>query len=337
MENIIRISDIEAFNSLLSKTKKVAIFTHVNPDGDALGSALTFQMALRKRKIASEIFIANRVPESLTWMPGAKSIKHNASKTELDAYLKTADLIACLDFNEPGRMDQLAYVLENPPLPVLVLDHHPQVKEYEGLQIASTRYSSTAELLFWILKESDNLPLTREVASCIYTGIVTDTGSFSYNASSSATFMAVAELLEIGFDKDRITELVFQQFAASRMKLLGHMLANRMVIIPEYRTAYTYLTRKDLADYNYQPGDTEGFVNYPLSVAGIKFTAFFIEKAEYVKISFRSKGNFAANEFSTQFFNGGGHLNAAGGKSHKNLSDTLKEFEEKVKAYYHEF
>ncbi len=337
MEDTIKTAHVEAFNSVLLKTKKVAIFTHMNPDGDALGSALTFQMALRNRNIACEIFIANEVPESLAWMPGAKSIKDNATRKDLDSYLKDADLITCLDFNEPGRMDNLSYVLEKPSIPVMVLDHHPQVKEYEGLQIASTSYSSTSELLYWILKRSNNLPRTHEMAECIYTGIATDTGSFAYNSSSPATFKAVAELLEIGFDKDHITELVFQQFAASRMQLLGHMLANRMVIMADFKTAYTYLTLQDLKDFGYKPGDTEGFVNYPLSVEGIQFTAFFVEKQDHVKISFRSKGSFAANAFSKSFFHGGGHLNAAGGKSYKNLNDTLKEFEEKVKAHYHEF
>lgn len=328
---------VKAFNEMLDGAKKVAILTHMNPDGDALGSALTFQMVLDVRQVESKIFIANGLPESLAWMPGSKNIQDKATKEQLDVFLQSADLITCLDFNEPGRMDHLAYVLEEPSLPVLILDHHPQVKAYEGLQIATPKYSSTSELLYWILKASDNLPATKEMAECIYTGIVTDTGSFAYNASSPSTFRAVAELLEIGFDKDRVTDLVFQQFDASRMQMLGHMLANRMKIIDGYKTAYTYLTNEDLDKYDFKPGDTEGFVNYPLSMAGIRFTAFFIEKDDHVKISFRSKGDFAANEFSKKFFHGGGHLNAAGGKSFHSLNKTLQEFEELVKAHYNEF
>lgn len=330
-------TNIKAFNDILANAQRVALFTHVNPDGDALGSTLAFQMVLKSKGIASSVFIADEVPETLNWLEGASAIHSNANLDDIKAYLRETDLIACLDFNEPGRTDRLSAVLEQTDIPVLVLDHHPQVKEYEGLQIATKQFSSTSELLYWLLKASNNLVTTKAFAECIYTGIVTDTGSFAYNASSPATFRAVAELLEIGFDKDRVTNLIFQQFDPNRIHLLGHMLANRMKVMNEYHTAYTYLTQKDLENFGFKPGDTEGFVNYPLSIAGVKFTALFIEKDDLIKISFRSKGNFAANEFSKRFFEGGGHQNAAGGKSYKPLPETLKHFEQLVKAHIHEF
>ncbi len=337
MQHLVSKNIIREFGELLKGVKRIAVFTHMNTDGDAIGSTLAFQMAMRERGIESQIFIADEIPESLIWMPGARSISANASKEKVQQYINEADLIACLDFNEPGRTGDLSPLLEKQALPVLVIDHHPKSFDYRGLEVSTTEASSTSELLFWLLKEIEAIVPTHDFAECIYTGIVTDTGSFAYNSSSPSTFRAVAELLEIGFDKDKVYDLVFQQFQAQRMKLLGHMLANRMVIMDEYGTAYTYLTKADLDKYNFTPGDTEGFVNYPLSIAGIKFTANFIEKDDEIKISFRSKGNFAANEFAKRFFNGGGHLNAAGGRSQEVIDETLKRFEELVKKHVNEF
>lgn len=327
---------IEGYKNLLKDVKKMAIFTHLNPDGDAIGSALAFQMAMKQINIESEIFIANEVPQTLSWMAGSENIKTNLPQKTVQSYVDTADLITCLDFNEPSRIDYLAPILAQTHKQVLVLDHHPQVQQYNGLQITDTESSSTSELIYWILKASHNIVPTKAFAECLYTGIVTDTGSFAYNSSSPSTFKAVAELLETGFDKDKVTNLVFQQFEPGRMQLLGHMLANRLKILKAQQTAYTYLTLQDLEEFNFKPGDTEGFVNYPLSIKDILFTAFFIEKPDHIKISFRSKGTFPANEFSKHFFHGGGHLNAAGGQSYEPLQATLKKFEKLVKTKINE-
>ncbi|MFO7863515.1 MAG: bifunctional oligoribonuclease/PAP phosphatase NrnA [Salinivirgaceae bacterium] len=335
--SIIERQKISEFQSIIEGKQNVAIFTHTNPDGDAIGSALAMQIFLRRRNIASKIIIGSELPDSLRWMPGSEDIVAFPKIKAVQAFLASADLVVCLDFNEPSRTDYLAKVLEETTLPVLVVDHHPQVHNYNGLLIGDIRMSSTAELLFWLLKLSDNLPRTAVFATCIYTGIVTDTGSFSYNSSNPSTYRAMAELLEMGFDKDLVTGHIFQQFSLSRMQLLGHMLAHQMVLMPKQGASYTYLSRSDLEKYNHKPGDNEGFVNYPLSIIGVNFTAFFVEQEKYVKISFRSKGSFAANEFSKRFFNGGGHRNAAGGRSYDSLDDTLKRFEKLVKEHYHEF
>jgi phosphoesterase RecJ-like protein len=335
--SIIERQKITEFQSIIEGKQNVAIFTHTNPDGDAIGSALAMQIFLRQRQIASQIIIGSELPDSLRWMPGSEHISAFPKIKAIQAFLASADLVVCLDFNEPGRVDYLAKVLEETTLPVLVVDHHPQSHSYNGLLIGDINMSSTAELLFWLFKLSENLPRTTEFATCIYTGIVTDTGSFSYNSSNPSTYRAMAELLEMGFDKDLVTGHIFQQFSLSRMQLLGHMLAHQMVLMPEKGASYTYLSIADLEKYNHKPGDNEGFVNYPLSIVGVNFTAFFVEQEKYVKISFRSKGSFAANEFSKRFFNGGGHRNAAGGRSYDSLDDTLKRFEKLVKEHYHEF
>jgi phosphoesterase RecJ-like protein len=327
---------VSAFKQHIETAKKIAVFTHMNPDGDAIGSALAFDISMKSTGIDSKVFIANDVPDSLKWMTGAETIHVNAKVSDVKAYLNDADLIVCLDFNEPGRVDQLGPLLKDTELPVIVIDHHPQVAEYNGLLVADTSFSSTAELLYWLLKESNLVIRSTAFAESIYTGIVTDTGSFAYNSSSPSTFNAVADLLEIGFDKDRVTDLVFQQFEASRIRLLGHLLVNRLELIENYGVAYTYLTKEDLNRYEYKAGDTEGFVNYPLSIKGVVFTAFFIENDDHVKISFRSKGSFPANEFSSKYFHGGGHLNAAGGRSYDALYETMESFEKLVKQFVNE-
>lgn len=327
---------IDAFKGYLNRSKRVGIFTHMNPDGDAIGSALAFDIVMKNIDIESKVFIANELPDSLQWMEGAEEVHSNAKVADVKQYLEGGDLIVCLDFNEPGRVDQLSVLLKKTKLPVIVIDHHPQVANYSGLLIADTSFSSTAELLYWLLKKSDLVVKSSAFAESIYTGIVTDTGSFSYNSSSPYTFQVVADLLEIGFDKDRVTELVFQQFDASRIRLLGHLLVNRLEVIEGYGAAYTYLTKEDLNRFEYKSGDTEGFVNYPLSIKGVYFTAFFIENDDHIKISFRSKGDFPANKFSSKFFHGGGHLNAAGGRSYESLYETLESFEKLVKQFVDE-
>jgi phosphoesterase RecJ-like protein len=327
---------IRRFKQYLSDARRVAIFTHMNPDGDAIGSSLALDLVLKSINIDSKVFIANELPESLQWMGGTDSIHTNSKVSDVQSFVGRSDLIICLDFNEPGRVDQLQVILENATIPVIVIDHHPQVANYEGLLIADTSYSSTAELLYWLLKESDLVLRSSVFAERIYTGIVTDTGSFAYNSSLPSTFKAVADLLEIGFDKDKVTDLVFQQFEASRIRLLGHLLVNRLEIIKGYGVAYTYLTKEDLNRYEYKPGDTEGFVNYPLSIKGVYFTAFFIENDDHIKVSFRSKGNFPANTFSGLFYHGGGHLNAAGGRAYETLYEALEGFEKTVKKFIDE-
>lgn len=328
---------VNDFLSLLNGKKKVAIFTHVNPDGDAVGSSLAFQRYLKSLHINAQIFIGSMIPESLLWMEGSRRVAVKPAFEDVERYLVDTDLIVCLDFNEPGRVEYLSGLLEQATLPVLVIDHHPQVYDYKGLKVVDSSMSSTAELLFWLITAAANYELDVEFSTAIYTGIVTDTGSFAYNCSNPHTFHAVAELLKTGFDKDEVNKMVFQQFTVSRMRLLGHLLANRMIIMPELKASYTYLSISDMKNFDHQSGDTEGFVNYPLAIAGIELTALFMEHKDFVKISFRSKGDLAVNEFARRFFNGGGHRNAAGGKSFESLKDTLDCFEKLVKEHIHEF
>lgn len=216
----------------------------------------------------------------------------------------------------------------------ILIDHHPDPENFADVIISSTDVSSTSELLYKFLtslKEASHI--NKDIAECLYTGIMTDTGSFSYNSSSPDTYYIVSKLIEEGIDKDKIYWKVYDNYSIDRMRLLGYCLNQKLKVFPEYAAAYISITKAELEKYNYEPGDSEGFVNYPLSIKGIVFSVIFIEHEEHIKISFRSKGKFYANHFAMKHFNGGGHRNAAGGYSEKSLNETLRIFEQKIQDY----
>lgn len=312
---------------LISK-KKITILAHTNPDGDTIGSALAFYEVLSLNNITSKIFVSNALPASLLWMTNLENVVQNAELKAVKEYSNDSDAIACMDFNEPQRIGTLSPILEDLNKPVIIFDHHPQNNNLEGVKFYSNTVSSTCELLFHIIEENRMIPQTESFAEAIYTGILTDTGSFSYNSSNPDTYRCMAVLLQIGFDKNKVISNILHSYKENRLRLLGHILLNRMVVDNNKGYAYIYLYKNDLIKYNYMPGDTESFVNYPLSIKGIKMTAFFVEHYNHVKISFRSKGDYAVNELSNKYFNGGGHKNAAGGQSKKSLKETLKYFKE---------
>ena len=211
--------------------------------------------------------------------------------------------------------------------PKVLIDHHPNPEQFADILISDDNCSSTAELVFHVLKSFDNsLEITRPLAESLYTGITTDTGGFSFNSSNPSTFYVVSDLLKSGLDKDFIHDKIYNNYSYNRMRLLGYCLEKKMQYFPEYRTAFMSISKDELEAFNFQIGDTEGFVNYPLSIKGVIFSALFIEKDDLVKASFRSKGTFPTNKFSSENFNGGGHLNAAGGESRSSYEDTIEKF-----------
>ena len=328
MKKRIQYDDDKKLSDFFINKKQFTILMHSNPDGDTVGSALALHEVLSIHNIISKIFVSNSLPASLQWVTGLDNIVQQADLTTVKEFVRDSDAVACMDFNEIQRIATLSPILEDLEIPVLMFDHHPQNNNLEGLKFYSSSVSSTCELLFHVISENRMVPQTESFAEAIYTGILTDTGSFSYNSSNPDTFRCVADLLQIGFDKDKVIENIFHSYKENRLRLLGHILSNRMVVDTKKGFAYIYLYKHDLIKYNYSPGDTESFVNYPLSIKGIKMTAFFVEHYNHVKISFRSKGDYAVNELSNKYFNGGGHKNAAGGQSKKSLKETLKYFEE---------
>ena len=325
---IIPKSIINDLNNLIVQSVKPLIITHYNPDGDAMGSALALYHYLIKKGKKPTIVTPNDYPEFLHWLPGNENVivyKRNTG-TVLNA-IKDTDLLFTLDFNDVDRTEGLEKYLISATGKKVLIDHHPDPGKFADLVISETYYSSTAELVYHIIESlGDSKLVDKTIAECVYTGIMTDTGSFNYNSSHSYTYYVVSKLIEIGIDKDKIYGNIYDNYSADRMRLLGYCLNKKMEVYPEYHTAFISITKEELKEFNFAPGDSEGFVNYPLSINGIRFSVLFMEKDNQVKISFRSKGEFATNKFAEKHFNGGGHKNASGGYSEESFEDTLEKF-----------
>lgn len=325
-------STIEKLRLAISNAKGIVITTHHNPDGDAMGSALGLQLALNNMGIESNVVTPNGFPDFLTWLPGSKNItKYTREKEKASELIQKAQLIFCLDFNTNSRTELMHAELDKAKATKVLIDHHPNPDSNFDIQFSSTEVSSTAELVFEVTTALYGLQcINHNAAECLFTGIMTDTGSFSYACSRQRTFAIAGELIAKGVKVEQQQSLVFNNFSANRIRMVGNCLANKMKVMPKHKAAYITLSLDEQKEYNYQIGDTEGLVNFPLSIKGIAFSAIFVEREEFVKISLRSRGSFPVNEFAKKYYNGGGHTNAAGGKSFKSFDETIAEFEKLV-------
>ncbi len=318
--------------------KKAVILTHVNPDGDAIGSSLGLHRVLVNLGHEATVITPNVYPNFLKWMPGNDHVViFNNNQKKAVQLLEDTELIFSLDFNHLKRIKQFNTLVENSKAYKILIDHHPDPDDFADCIYCDTSVSSTAELLYdFILDLGFEKAIDRDVALCLFTGIMTDTGCFSYNSSQPYTFRVVEALLHYGFEKNNAYSMVYDNFSADRIRLLGYLLNEKMEVFPEYRTAVISLTREEQKRYHFQPGDSEGFVNYPMSIKGIKFSVLFIEKEDHIKLSLRSKGNFAVNSIAEKHFNGGGHFNAAGGEFYSSMAETLSKFRELLPQYQDE-
>ncbi len=314
---------------LISDTETFCIITHHNPDGDAIGSSLGLYSILKNMGKDVTVVVPNDYPEFLQWLPNNETVlKYNRQKTLCEPVLSKAKVIFCLDFNEPRRLSGIYETIDKANCVKVLIDHHPNPDTIFDILISDVTVSSTAELVYeTILSCGIESYMDKNSATCLFTGLMTDTNSFTVNCSNPRTFEIASKFLAFGINREEIHEHVFNNFSSNRQKLLGYLLNEKMVVIPEYSTAYTWLTREELQKYCFKPGDSEGFVNYPLSIKGIKLSAFFMEREKHIKISFRSKGTIPANRIMSENFMGGGHRNAAGGEEEKlNMEDTIKKF-----------
>lgn len=320
---------IEAVKKLLSTPQKIVIVPHKNPDGDAIGSTLGLWHYLRNMGQDATIVSPNDYPKFLKWMPGNERILNfEKENSQAKDAIHQASLIFTLDFNHLGRIGQLQPLLEESMAKFIMIDHHQSPSDYAEIMYSDVTMSSTCEMVYnFIAFLGDENQITVEMANCLYTGIMTDTGSFKFSSTTSRTHKVVAELIDKGAENTKIHNKIYDTNSPSRLHLLGCALKN-MVILEEYSTAYITLSQTELDSYNYKKGDTEGFVNYGLTLEGIRFAVIFIENKEegIIKISFRSEGDFSVNEFARSHFNGGGHDNAAGGKSDLPLKETTAFF-----------
>jgi bifunctional oligoribonuclease and PAP phosphatase NrnA len=328
--NMMTANEIEAIKILLASPKKIAIIPHRNPDGDAMGSTLGLYHFLIQQNHEVAVISPNEFPEFLAWMPDADKVMVFEKDTQnCTDKLNQADIVFTLDFNALHRVgDFMMTTLQTLETTFIMIDHHQLPDTYAKYTFSDTGFGSTCEMVYHFIHQlgGENL-INKTVATCIYTGIVTDSGSFRFPLTTSTTHRVVADLLDKGVDNPKIHNLLFDTSSYNRLQLLGRALQN-MKLLPEYKTSYITLTQDELDMFGYEKGDTEGIVNYGLSLKGFDFTAIFIENKEegIIKISFRSQGAFDVNQFSRNHFSGGGHINAAGGKSNASLDETIKQF-----------
>lgn len=327
------------FSELVKKLKgdslRILILSHRNPDGDAIGASLGLANVLVQLGHSVNVMVPNVLPKFLKWMEGANTITvYNHDKRKGNDLLTRAEFVFALDFNDLSRIREFDEKLKDNPCSKVLIDHHPDPGSFADFILSDTRVSSTAELVYSFLHEAGfDTYIDRDVASCLYAGIMTDTGCFSFNSSRPETFHIVADLLEREIDKDLIFDKVYDNFSNDRMRLMGYCLDKKMVYLPKYRTAYIALSQEELRQYNFRVGDSEGFVNLPLSISDVRFSALIMENKDCVKLSFRSKGSFAVNKLAADHFNGGGHINAAGGESYDSLEKTIEKFENLLPNY----
>lgn len=328
--------DIQAIQLLLATPKKIIIIPHRNPDGDAMGSTLGLYHFLIKNHHKPIVISPNVYPDFLNWLPGSDQVMiFEKDQDECTKIINEAELIFTLDFNALHRVGEMENLLETIKVPFVMIDHHLAPDDYAAVTFSDISYGSTCEMLYHFIDSLGKvLDIDKTIGTCIYTGILTDSGSFKFPKTTGTTHRIIANLIDLGVENTIIPNLLFDNSSFGRLQLLGKALQN-MKIFPEQKTTYTTLSQIELDEFDYEKGDTEGIVNYGLSIKGIDFSAIFIENAKenIIKISFRSQGDFDVNTFARTHFNGGGHLNAAGGKSETSMQETLLKFENLIQMH----
>ena len=319
--------NIKELKALLAYPKDIVITTHRNPDGDAIGSSLAVYHFLNKLGHAVRIVSPSEYPDVFGWMKDIeKIIIYDTDPEDAQDVIQRADMIFCLDFNALDRIDKVGELIEKAKGVKVMVDHHLYPEPFPEFMLSDTTASSTCELVFDLItglgwkEHMDHI-----IGECLFTGILTDTGSFKYSTSAKL-YRIVAELIEFGVDDYRLQDLIFNSMQEKHLRLLGHCLNNRMEILEEYQTGIITLTKEDYADFDIQRGDTEGIVNFLLKVKKVKVAAFITEQPTIVKISLRSKGDFSVQEIARRHFKGGGHKNASGGYSFQSLSANVRRF-----------
>lgn len=324
------LSDVKEIKELFSTPKNVVIVPHRNPDGDAIGSSLAMYHFLNNSGHNATVVAPNDYPDFLKWLPGSKEVlKFDMQNRQSKAAIDEATIIFLLDFNALHRVgSDMQNTLEDFDGTFIMIDHHQQPDAIAKYLFSDTSICSTCQMVYHFLEKLDEVAaINAEIATSLYTGIMTDTGSFRFPSTTSTTHRIIADLIDKGADNAKIHNNVYDTNSYGRLQLLGRSLSN-MVVIEKLKTAYIYLSQEDLNEFNYVKGDTEGVVNYALAVEGVIFAAIFIEDVDQqiVKISLRSKGTFSVNKFAREHFDGGGHDNAAGGRSEISLDATISKF-----------
>ncbi|MEY4811401.1 MAG: hypothetical protein RLZZ462_274 [Bacteroidota bacterium] len=327
---------IEQFYPILNQPFKAVITAHQKPDGDAMGSTLGLYHFLKQLGHEVTVVSPTNWAAFLNWMPGVDQvIDFEANKKEASQIVADADYVFCLDFNILHRTKHLEPVIRDSKALKILIDHHQQRDNQSfAYGISDVKMSSTCEMVYDFIVQSGHSNLINlDIATCLYTGLMTDTGSFRFPSTTASVHKIVAHLKELGLQHAKIHENIYDNSTEGRLKFMGNAFLNRMTVLPEFKTAVMAIPKSDIYKFELKTGDTEGLVNYLLSIEGIKFAAILIDREEERKWSFRSKGNFDVNIFARTHFEGGGHANAAGGSSSKSLDETLNDFKTIIENY----
>lgn len=324
---------MQELKNLLSAKQNVVITTHVNPDGDAIGSSVALLNFLIKMGHDVSVIVPNDYPDFLKWMKNDELIiNYSNSKNESQEKIKNASLIFCLDFNNLNRINELGDYISDSKAKKVLIDHHLDPIDFYDFKIHDVKASATAELVYNFLIELDSNAVDKDISEALYTGILTDTGSFKFSMSPKV-HKIVSDLMIRGVDIGFINNKIYDSNSLDKLKLIGYALSEKLEVISNGNAAYIVLSRKDLKDHNFKKGDTEGLVNYALSISNVNMAVLIIETKERIKFSFRSIGQFSVNEFAKKYFNGGGHKNAAGGSLEDKLSVALEKFLKDISKY----
>ena len=329
-------SSILNIKKLLSTFKKVVIIPHKNPDGDAMGSTLGLCLYLKKKGHSATVIAPNDYPEFLKWLPGnSEVINYEMKKSISKKIIASADVIFTLDFNALHRCGEMETPIKNSNAVKIMIDHHQEPESYADYTFSDVNMCSTSQMVYHFIEKMEDLDhIDTEIGEALYTGIMTDTSSFRFPLTTSLTHKVIAKLIDLGVQKSKIHNAIYDTNSFERLQLLGCAM-NNLRFLENYNTSYITLSNTELDSHKFKKGDTEGFVNYGLSLKGAKLAAIFIEHKQesIIKISFRSKGSFDVNKFARNHFNGGGHKNASGGKSNLNLKDTITKFTHLLEEY----
>ena len=336
LTKVIEQAKIDRFARWMGHAERIVIVAHVAPDGDAIGSSLGLWHFLNSQDKTVNVIVPNAFPDFLRWMPGSKDVLlYDHYKEFADKLISEAEIICCLDFNALSRIDAMADAVKAAKGKKILIDHHLYPEEFCDITISHPNISSTSELVFRLICRMGYFnEITKAGAECIYTGKMTDTGGFTYNSNNREIYFIISELLSKGIDKDDIYRKVYNTYSESRLRLMGYVLS-QMKVYPDYHAALISLTRNEQGRFDYIRGDSEGFVNIPLSIKDVVFSCFLREDTEkpMIKVSLRSVGTFPCNQLAAEFFNGGGHLNASGGEFYGTMDEAKKVLERALEKF----
>ncbi len=326
----------EAFKEKLTEPQHIVVTTHHKPDGDALGSSLAIYHWLKAKGHSVQLIVPSDFPAFLDWLPGRQEVRIYTEDVQAnDELIAAANVIFCLDFNGLARINAMEQAVRTAPGIKVMIDHHLDPEGFDDYRHWDSNSAASAQMVYDFIVNvmDDHQAITPDIATCLYTGIMTDTGSFRFQTTTSSVHLIVADLIALGAKNWEIHEQIYNSYSENRLKFLGFCLLNRLEVLHEYHTALFSISREDLIRFQINTGDTEGLVNYALSISGMKLAALIIDRTEQVKLSLRSVGNFPCNEVCKKYFNGGGHRNAAGGNANEPLAKVVARFKSILPEY----